>query len=63
MGWVLCQSVPIGPLRRNLSKRGIGGSIGVKGLRAGVDATGEPYVAGGRGGIHFGETGPQPASR
>jgi hypothetical protein len=29
--------------------------MGVKGLRAGVDASGKPYVAGGRGGIYFRE--------
>ena len=27
--------------------------MGVKGARAGVDAMGRPYVAGGRGGIYF----------
>jgi len=40
--------------------------MGVKGLRAGVDASGKPYVAGGREGIYFreristGETTPKP---
>jgi len=29
--------------------------MGFKGLRAGVDASGKPYVAGGRGGIYFRE--------
>lgn len=54
MGWFLRKSIRLGPLRLNLSKRGLGGSVGVKGLRAGV-ASGKPYVAGGRGGIYFRE--------
>jgi hypothetical protein len=37
----------------NLSKRGIGASVGVKGARLGVDATGKPYAAGGRYGLYF----------
>lgn len=53
MGWFLRKSIRFGPLRLNLSKRGLGASMGVKGLRAGVDTTGKPYVAGGRGGIYF----------
>lgn len=55
MGWFLRKSIRLGPLRLNLSKRGLGASVGVKGLRAGVDASGKPYVAGGRGGIYFRE--------
>jgi len=55
MGWFLRKSIRLGPLRLNLSKRGLGGSVGVKGLRAGVDASGKPYAAGGRGGIYFRE--------
>lgn len=69
MGWFLRKSVRFGPLRFNLSKRGVGASVGIKGLRAGVDASGKPYVAGGRGGIYFRErirtadtTSPQPES-
>lgn len=53
MAWFLRKSIRLGPLRLNLSKRGLGASVGVKGLRAGVDASGKPYVAGGRGGIYF----------
>ncbi len=49
MAWFLRKSIRLGPLRLNLSKRGVRASVGVKGLRAGVDATGKPYVAGGRG--------------
>jgi uncharacterized protein DUF4236 len=55
MGWYLRKSIRIGPLRLNLSRRGLGASVGVKGLRAGVDASGRPYVAGGRGGLYFRE--------
>ena len=39
----------------NLSKSGLGVSAGIKGLRAGVDAKGRRYVAGGRGGLYFRE--------
>jgi hypothetical protein len=39
----------------NLSKQGIGASVGVKGARLGVDATGRPYAAGGRYGLYFRE--------
>jgi hypothetical protein len=48
-----------GPLRINLSKHGLGASIGVKGLRVGKQASREGlYVRGGRAGLygrkHFG---------
>jgi hypothetical protein len=55
MGWFLRKSFRLGPLRLNLSKRGIGASVGVKGARLGVDAAGKPYAAGGRYGIYFRE--------
>ena len=55
MGWFLRKSFRFGPLRLNLSKRGIGASVGVKGARLGVDATGKPYAAGGRYGLYFRE--------
>lgn len=66
MAWFLRKSFRLGQLRLNLSKRGLGASIGVKGLRAGVDASGKPYVTGGREGIYFreriptGDTTPKP---
>ena len=53
MSWYLRKSLRFGPLRINLSKSGIGASVGVKGLRTGVDAGGKTYVAGGRGGLYF----------
>ena len=55
MGWFLRKSFRVGPLRFNPSKRGIGASVGVKGARLGVDATGKPYAAGGRYGVYFRE--------
>jgi hypothetical protein len=55
MGWFLRKSIRLGPLRLTVSKGGVGASVGVKGLRAGVDSSGKPYVAGGRGGIYFRE--------
>ena len=55
MTWFLRKSLRLGPLRLNLSKRGIGASVGVKGARIGVDTTSKPYAAGGRGGLYFRE--------
>src|SRR4030095_9763883 len=56
MGWFLRKSFRVGPLRFNLSERGIGTSVGVKGARLGVDATAKPYAAGGRHGVYFRES-------
>jgi hypothetical protein len=56
MGSFLRKSFRVGPLRLNLSKRGIGASVGVKGARLGVDASGKPYAAGGRYGLYFRES-------
>ena len=55
MTWFLRKSLRLGPLRLNLSKRGLGASVGVKGARIGVDAAGKPYAAGGRYGLYFRE--------
>jgi len=55
MGWVLRKSFRVGPIRLNLSKRGLGALVGVKGARIGVDATDKPYAAGGRYGLYFRE--------
>jgi hypothetical protein len=49
------KSVKFGPMRVNLSKSGIGTSMGVKGLRVGVNSKGKAYAAGGRHGIYFRE--------
>ena len=53
MAWFLRKAFTFGPLRINLSKRGLGASFGVKGARVGIDAKGRPYAAGGRGGLYF----------
>ena len=52
MGWYLRKSFRAGPVRWNLSKRGIGMSVGLRGLRVGTGPRG-PYIAGGRGGVYF----------
>jgi hypothetical protein len=43
MGWNLRRSVSFGPLRFNLSKSGVGYSVGTRGLRVGRDAAGRGY--------------------
>lgn len=63
MGWYLRKSFRAGPVRWNLSKRGIGMSVGVRGLRVGTGPRG-PYVAGGRGGVYFRQSlRPHPGTR
>jgi hypothetical protein len=57
MAFYFRKSLRFGPLRVNLSKRGVGGSIGGKGARVGVNAGGCQYVAGGRDGLYFRERG------
>ncbi len=42
----------MGPVRWNLSKSGIGMSVGIRGLRVGTGPRGA-YIAGGRGGLYF----------
>jgi hypothetical protein len=54
MGWYLRKSLRLGPLRFNLSKSGIGTSVGVKGLRIGTGPKGA-YLHGGRYGLYFRE--------
>jgi hypothetical protein len=47
------KSKSLGPLRLNLSRRGIGASFGVRGLRIGKQAGREGlYVRGGRDGLY-----------
>lgn len=50
------KGINFGPLRLNLSKRGLGVSVGGKGLRAGIDARGKSYTAGGRYGLYYKDT-------
>jgi hypothetical protein len=45
------KSKSFGGVRLNLSKSGIGASVGVKGLRVGVSSKGKSYVSGGSHGI------------
>jgi hypothetical protein len=52
MGWYFRKSVGFGPLRLNLSKSGIGASVGVRGARVGVGPRGN-YVRLGRGGLYY----------
>ncbi len=40
MGWSFRKSIKLGAVRLNLSKSGVGGSVGVKGYRKGIDAKG-----------------------
>jgi hypothetical protein len=43
MGWSYRKSVHVGPFRVNLSKSGIGYSVGAKDFRVGVNARGRRY--------------------
>ena len=53
MGFYLRKSFKAGPFRLNLSKSGLGMSVGVPGARVGVSATGRGYVHAGRGGLYY----------
>src|SRR5262252_8920927 len=53
MGLFFRKGFKLGPLRLNLSKSGIGASIGVKGARVGINAKGKTYLAAGRGGLYY----------
>lgn len=55
MGFYLRKSFRMGPVRFNLSKSGLGASIGVKGARIGITSTGRAYVHAGRGGLYVRE--------
>src|SRR5256885_950093 len=52
MGFYIRKSFTLGPLRLNLSRSGLGASIGVKGLRVGSGPRGS-YVQMGRGGFYY----------
>lgn len=52
MGFSIRKGFKLGPVRLNLSKRGVGYSVGVKGLRVGTSG-GKAYLRGGRGPIRF----------
>jgi len=44
VSWFLRKSFKFGPIRFNISRSGIGTSIGVRGLRVGQDARGRRYL-------------------
>ena len=52
MGWYLKKSFAFGPLRLNLSKSGLGASVGVKGLRVSTGPKGRQLNAG-REGLYY----------
>ena len=43
MGWRFSRSISLGPLRINLSKRGVGASVGAGPFRIGRSASGRNY--------------------
>ena len=43
MGWSFRKSIGLGPFRVNISKSGIGYSVGAMGFRTGVNARGRSY--------------------
>ncbi len=53
MGFYIRKSFRAGPLRLNLSKGGVGLSVGVTGARLGIAANGRAYVHAGRGGLYM----------
>jgi hypothetical protein len=53
MGWTLRKSFKMGPARLNLSSRGIGYSVGVRGLRTGTSSRGRNYVTAGMGPMRY----------
>lgn len=52
MAWYLRKALRTGPLRINLSKSGVGLSLGVRGARLGLNRRGA-YVHAGRGGLYY----------
>jgi len=50
VGWFFRRAVRLGPVRFNFSARGVGASIGVRGLRVGQNARGKNYIFGSPGG-------------
>lgn len=63
MGFYFRKSISFGPLRFNLSRSGLGASIGVKGARLTATATGKTYVTVGSQGFYYRQAlGKSPAS-
>lgn len=55
MAWYLRKSISVGPIRLNLSKSGVGTSVGVTGFRVGIRPDGSSYVHAGRHGLYIRE--------
>lgn len=55
MGIYTRKAISVGPFRFNLSKSGVGISVGVKGFRVGMGPRGN-YVHMGRGGLYYGKS-------
>lgn len=53
MGWYFRKALRLGPLRINLSRHGIGYSVGVRGARVGRSAQGRAYVAASHRGLYY----------
>ncbi len=53
MGLYIKKSFNFGPFRINISKSGIGISIGVTGFRIGMKPNGKTYVHSGRKGLYY----------
>jgi Protein of unknown function (DUF4236) len=53
MDFYLRKALRLGPLRINLSRHGVGYSVGVTGARIGRSAQGRAYIAGGRHGLYY----------
>ncbi len=45
MGFTFRKSIGVGPFRVNLSKSGVGYSVGTRGVRTGISATGRKYTS------------------
>src|SRR5579864_7185286 len=47
MGFIFRKRIGLGPLNLNLSKSGVGFSLGVRGFRTGISSSGRHYVSAG----------------
>jgi Protein of unknown function (DUF4236) len=53
MGFYIRKAFRLGPLRINLSRHGVGYSVGIRGARIGRSSQGRAYVHAGRGGLYY----------
>ena len=53
MGFFFRKAINLGPVRLNLSKSGVGVSVGAKGVRIGKTARGKSYVRVGSNGVYY----------